>query len=286
MSKYIKSSILPLSEESFDVCLNLAKSPDITEYQAEELSMGDNLDIQLCLSLNPNVPQSIKDKLNCPKYIIISYPNEHYGHWRDDNWAYRVCDDPEDNIVVEDGDPTYNSAEWYQEAVAISNDFEDIDGFTREEFTQKYSSLYDESVLDAIWDYMNTPVSHDAWSYNNIIIDIVRIIFPNLPLRWGVIDDVNHDGRVTVFYCADVVDFDTLEDYYLGEVSDVSLFEITSDCIDYIGEESWFWMYDNRVIDSISDELMANSEIASMTNAEIADMFHVNAEDCLFDLDI
>jgi len=228
-------AIQKLSDEPVEIRRQIARqSTSVRELEA--LAQDEDIFVRSCVANNPNTPEDIKDNLKLEGKIaqyVIEFTNSDYCDYlygRDDEWKSYVCDNFDEHVVLfgnSDLDEL-EDASWWEEAKDISEvlgEFVDEADFI-EGYNTYYQSLPEEKLHEIYQVY-------DAWDgYINdtaFLIKLAGIVHPDLNLQQATLrGSMQSDWQRTV-YDANFVDVHTLEDFYMGDVMEMRLYQLEAE---------------------------------------------------------
>lgn len=226
-------AVLNLSEEPVEIRRQIARqSTSVRELEA--LAQDEDIFVRSCVANNPNTPKEIKDNLKLEGKIaqyVVEFTNSDYCDFlygRDEEWKSYVCDNFDEHVVLF-GNRDYaelEEASWWKEAQDIIEALDD--SVDEDDFIEEYGGYFSRYVakekLYKIYQEYDNWNGHSDDTY--FIIKVAEVIHPELNLQQATLHgSMQSDWQRTV-YDANFVDVHTLEDFYMGDVMEMRLYQL------------------------------------------------------------
>ena len=166
-----------------------------------------------------------------PKYaVVIKYNTDEY-YWDTDYWKDEVCEDFDEYVVIPDDNlrHDFQKASWWQDAKEIANLFADMWNYEdTDEFIADNSYICAKDKFLEIFDLYQK----ERYDYDDIdfVVAVANILFPFLNIEQGTIRGY-HESEPVV-YVADMVDLQVLEDWFFGNVYEVTGYELDTESME------------------------------------------------------
>lgn len=168
------------------------------------------------------------------RYLIMIDRTEDSWWWSGDDWKDEVCMDFDEHVVILGGRDysDITEASWWNDATELIESLEYNDD--EEDFLADHRYEYAEDKLKDVFEaYRTNPGYSDDTDF---IAEVAMILDPSLKLESVTLR--GYRESVDAVIEADIVDAEILEDWFFGDIYEVQLFELNTDDLAEVIEDS------------------------------------------------
>ena len=229
---YIKLSAILPSEENVELRRKIAADPDTSARVLSELANDEDIWVRVCVAKNPNTPaevlEHLKREAKMAHYVIEFMHDCYYLYGRSRDWEDYVCENFDENVVLTGNNDMYEveEASWWKQAKHISEELgENPDDI--EEFIADYNRYYGGVPEEKLREVFQGMESYAGYiDDTDFLVIIANKIHPELNLQQATLRGSMQGDWQDAVYNANVVDVNTLNDFYMGNVMEMRLYEL------------------------------------------------------------
>lgn len=229
---YITSSVILPSEEDVEVRRKIAADPNTSARVLSEFANDEDIWVRVCVAKNPNTPAEVLEHLKregkMAHYVIEFMHDCDYLYGRHEEWKDYVCGNFDENVVLTGNNHMYEveEASWWKQAKHISEELgENPDDI--EEFIADYNRYYGGVPEEKLREVFQEMESYDGYiDDTDFLVIIADKIHPELNLQQATLHGSMQSDWQDAIYNANVVDINTLNDFYMGNVMEMRLYEL------------------------------------------------------------
>ena len=226
------AAILPLDEDK-ETRRRMAGDPNTSGRDLAQLAKDEDLWVRVCVAKNPSTPAEILEQLELEgkmsQYVVEFIDDLWYLYGRDCEWQEYVCPEGDfgEYVVLTGNDRMYEieDAKWWEEAKDVADALGDSN--TADEFVEDYTRFYGGVPADKLREvYAEYTTWNGYVDDTEFITRVAQIIHPELNLKYAIITGSLQGDWQGAIYNSTVIDFNTLADFYTGDVMEMRLYEL------------------------------------------------------------